>query len=49
MHDFDDTMGSEYCCRVQCSALCFGDCVVDRVLVVQSSEIDDASIDWFDL
>ena len=35
MHDFDDTVGSEYCCRVQCSALCSGDCVVDRVSVFQ--------------
>jgi len=47
MHDFDDTVGSKYCCRVQGSALCSGDCVVDRVSVVQCSEIDDASIDWF--
>ena len=35
MHDFDDTVSSEYCCRVQGSALCSSDYVVDRVSVFQ--------------
>jgi len=35
MHDFDDTVSFEYYCRVQGSALCSGDCVVDRVSVFQ--------------
>ena len=35
MHDLDDTVSYEYCCRVQGSALCSGDCVVDKVSVFQ--------------
>ena len=35
MHDFDGTVGSDCCCRVLLSAMCSGDCVVDRVLVIQ--------------
>ena len=35
MHDFDNTVSSECCCRVEGSAMCSGDCVVDRVSVIQ--------------
>ena len=49
MHDSDDTVGSEYCCKVKCSALRSSDCAVDRVSVVQCPEIDDASIHFFEL
>jgi len=32
---FEVAVGSGYCCKVQLSVLCSGDCVVDRVLVIQ--------------